>query len=135
MSQVTSWDHLLRQAAEHFEAGNFQAAAELFYQICNDIQIPAGERAYMCMNLALTYDKMGLVQEAADSYQFAVTLALQPLMFVQTTRATYLIEHGRAAEAIAIIEELLSLEALSPEDRAACEQNLAEARRRLNAPA
>ncbi len=122
------WAARCHEAAAHFEKGDFQSAAEIFAELCNRADIPQTERSYMGMNLATTYDRMGQVQQAIETYEWAVSMAMWPYSYMQESRAAYLASRGRAAEAVRILEHVLGLDLLPQERRASAESILAQAR-------
>jgi tetratricopeptide (TPR) repeat protein len=120
----TNWNDECRHAAELFEKGDYVAAAHIFSALCERTDLAESERGFMAHNLAMAYDKMGEIESAVATYEFAASMSLGPYIYMQSMRAGYLFEHGRKDDAIAIWQHLLTLDNLQPKDRHACEHNL-----------
>jgi Tfp pilus assembly protein PilF len=118
----------IMEGAKFFEEGQYAQAAEVFLKLCERADAPSDERAFMGMNLAVTYDKMGHTEQAAESYEFAAGMAMRSYVNVQERRAAYLYENDRKDEAIAVWEHLISLDLLMPERQEIIKHNLNQAR-------
>ncbi|MBK8270045.1 MAG: tetratricopeptide repeat protein [Planctomycetes bacterium] len=125
---TTSWTDECHRAAALFDAGDHKGALTVFLDICGRSDLNPSGRAMMFLNVATTHEKMGQHVEAMQAFDHARIWSLQQYMFVEQSRAVYLIRVGRNGEAIELIEHLLKQDSLMPESRAACESNLQIAR-------
>ncbi len=125
---TTHWNDDLSRAAALFSSGDFNASVKIFEDICTRPELTPTDRSYMYLNLATNYESLKRYSDADKALDEAGVCALQNYLFVEQTRAVYLIRVGRSAEAVTVIEQLLKNKALSADGRAACEENLKIAR-------
>ena len=116
---------LAHRASELVTAGDYaQALAVLEEIIASDL--PDYDKAMMCLNTAVVYDKWGKPGDALTSYARAMDYERSTgSCFVAQHRAAYFSQLGRYDESMRCYEELLRRSDLSPEDRDMFTQNIA----------
>lgn len=124
----THWNDDLNRAADLFTKEDYNASVKIFEDICARPELSPTERSYMFLNLATNYERLKRYSDADKALDDAGDCALQNYLFVEQSRAVYLIRVGRSAEAVPLIEQILRNKALSADGRAACEENLNIAR-------
>jgi tetratricopeptide (TPR) repeat protein len=93
-----------------------QAIAVLEEIIASDL--PDYDKAMMCLNTAVVYDKWGKPDEALTSYARAMDYERSTgSCFVAQHRAAYFSQLGRYDESLRCYEELLRRDDVSPQDR------------------
>lgn len=125
-----TWQDRVHEAAQLFEKGEYARAAEIFEEVIANEELEQTDRAIMYLNLATAYDKLGSKLKVLKAYESAAGWALHPYVFVETTRAQWLLSNGQPNDAAAIFEKLLTLHGLTAEQRKRAEENLREVRKR-----
>jgi len=126
-----SWTEECERANALFEKGEYTAAATVFADLCERQDIPAEHKIIMAHNLAMTYDKLGQVDDALASYEFGASAVTNAFSWIQEMRASYLFNQNRITEALAIYELLLAIDVLPVDRKTALEHNRQIARARL----
>ncbi len=91
--------------------------------------LPAFDRAMMCMNTAIIHHQMGDSGKALERYSRAVDLErATESYFVAQSRAAYYSELGMYDESIRSYDDLLQHDHLKPEDREMFLKNIATLR-------
>jgi tetratricopeptide (TPR) repeat protein len=116
---------LANRASDLVVAGERTKAIEILEQLVRS-DLPAFDRAMMCMNIAIVQGQMGDSAKALDTFCRAADLerATQSY-FVAQSRAAYLSELGRYGDSIRAYDDLLLHEHLTPEDRDMFLKNIA----------
>lgn len=125
-----SWQDEMTHAAHLFEAGQLADAAAIFKRLCEREDLSNGIRAMLAHNLATTYDKMGHPEHAISTHEYGVSLAVRDYVFAQQNRAAYLAGIGHNDEAIAIWEQLLTLDFIADTSAEAIRRNTETVRAR-----
>lgn len=119
-----TWQDEMTRAANLFESGNLADAAAIFKRLCEREDLSNGVRAMLAHNLATTYDRMGHPEHAISTHEYGVSLAMRDYVFAQQNRAAYLAGIKRADEAIAIWEQLLTLDFLADQSADTIRRNI-----------
>ncbi|MBC8109411.1 MAG: tetratricopeptide repeat protein [Anaerolineae bacterium] len=120
-------DAACMRGAALVEEGKLHEAAEIFRTLSERTDLADGHRAVMAVNLATVYDKMGHVDTAIQTYEYASTITLRNYVWTEEGRAEYLFKRERYDEAIGVWEHILTLSFLPDEVVKRVEQNLAVA--------
>ncbi len=123
-----TWQDEVHRAAALYDNKDFAGAEKIFVDICNRPDVGQADKAIMGLNLANVREQMGSIDGALLAFDDARIQSLQHFLFVQQSRAVFLIRVGRYDDAVKLIEELLRSDALNADGRKACEENLAIAR-------
>ena len=115
---------LAGRASDLVVAGEHLKAIEILEELVAS-DLPALDRAYMCMNIAIVHDQRGDAVGALETYASAVDLE-RPTgsYFVAQARAAYYSKLGMYDEACRSYDELLRHQNLTPEDRGMFAQNI-----------
>jgi Tfp pilus assembly protein PilF len=117
-----------------FEAGNMQAALEIFTGLVNS-DISDIDKSSMCLNIAVVYDKLGNMQQSLQWYTKAVGFEKPHCRFeAQEYLATYLKQIGRPRDSLKILESLLPSPHLNEQDKVRIRQNIEELKVEINKP-
>lgn len=119
-----TWDERCHEAAAMFERGENDAALAVFEELASDESADKFGRAMMYVNIATIEAKLGSKIRVVKAYERAAGMALYAYVHVQSRRVEWLFENGHTQDAIQVLEKMLAMSELTPEDRAACEQNL-----------
>ena len=117
-------DDECRRGALLVEEGKLHDAAEIFRTLSARSDVPDGFRTVMAVNLATVYEKMGHVDTAIQTYEYAATIALRNYVWAEEGRAEFLFKHNRIDDAIGVWEHVLTLPFLPDEVVKRVEQNL-----------
>jgi tetratricopeptide (TPR) repeat protein len=123
-----SWTERCHEAAALFEQGEYSRAAAIFEEICADESIGQSDRAMMYLNLARTCEKLGSKLRVIKAYEQAASLAISTYLYVQTTRAQWLLSSGQPREALAVLEQLSGLDGIVGDQRKRLDENIQAAR-------
>lgn len=116
------------RGAKLVDEGKLTEAAECFRALAERQDLAEGTRCVMAVNLATVYDKMGHVDTAIQTYEYASGLIVRGFAWIEERRAQFLFERDRIDDAIAVWEGILALPFVAEEVAQRCEQNLATAR-------
>jgi len=117
-----------------FEAGNLQAALEIFTGLVNS-DISEVDKSVMCLNIAVVYDKLGNIQQCLEWYTKAVQFEKPHCKFeAQEYLATYLKQIGRPRDSLKVLESLLPSAHLTEQDKVRIRQNIEELKTEINKP-
>ena len=101
------YDQRVRQVAASVDSGKFDEAIPLLHGLI-DSDLPDLDKSMMCINMAVTYDHKGRVDEALAWYDRGIAYeAVYFRFFVTEHKAAYLHRLKRYAESLAIYEQLL----------------------------
>lgn len=115
---------LAHRASDLVDSGQYTEALAVLEEIIAS-DLPDHDKAMMCLNTAVVYDKWGRVEDALTSYARAMDYERDTgSCFVAQHRAAYFSQLGRYDESMRCYEELLRRDDLAPADRAAFEQNV-----------
>jgi tetratricopeptide (TPR) repeat protein len=116
---------LAQRASDLVTAGEYAQALALLEEIIAG-DLPDYDKAMMCLNTAVVYDKWGKPDDALTSYARAMDYERSTgSCFVAQHRAAYFSQLGRYDESLRCYEELLRRADLSPEDRDMFAKNVA----------
>jgi predicted negative regulator of RcsB-dependent stress response len=101
------------------ERGDHADAATVLRPLI-DTDLEAGEKAIVCVNLAVVSNHMGQVDTALGWYDYGMHYSH---VFVAEEKAAYLVRQGRDGEALVLYESLFP-ELLSPEERQRITHNI-----------
>lgn len=108
---------LANRASDLVEAGERSKAIELLEELVTS-DLPAIDRAYMCMNIAVIHDQMDDTQQALQAYASAVNIERETeSCFVAQSRAAYYAKLGMYDESVRSYQDLLRHPHLAPKDR------------------
>ena len=120
---------LAKRASDLVEAGDRPAAIEILEQLVAS-DLPAFDRAMMCMNIAIVQDQLGATDKALETYAAAVDLERRTTScFIAESRAAYCAKLGLYDESSRYYDDLLRHPHLQPGDRDRLLQNIAALRR------
>jgi hypothetical protein len=119
------------RGARLVDEGRLTEAAECFRALADRADIAEGTRCVMAVNLATVYDKMGHVETAIQTYEFASSLMVRGFAWIEERRAQYLFEHDRIDDAIGVWNGILTLPFIGEDVTRRIEQNLATTRGKL----
>ena len=119
---------LASRASDLVVAGERLKAIEILEEILRS-DLPALDRAIMCMNIAIIQDQMGNTDKALETYSVAVDLERKTeSYFVAESKAAYYSRLGMYDESSRSYDELLRHKHLKPEDRERIRRNIAALR-------
>lgn len=116
---------LASRASDLVVAGDRLKAIEILEEILRS-DLPALDRAIMCMNIAIIHDQMGNTDKALETYSAAVDLERgTESYFVAESKAAYYSRLGMYDESSRSYDDLLRHKHLKPEDRERIRKNIA----------
>ena len=119
---------LANRASDLVVAGERLKAIDILEELVRS-DLPAFDRAMMCMNTAIIHDQMGDSDKALETYSRAIDLEqATESYFVAQSRAAYYSELGMYDESIRSYDDLLRHDHLKPEDREMFLKNIATLR-------
>ena len=119
---------LANRASDLVVAGERLKAIDILEELVRS-DLPAFDRAMMCMNTAIIHDQMGDSDKALETYSRAIDLEqATESYFVAQSRAAYYSELGMYDESIRSYDDLLRHDHLKPEDRKMFLKNIATLR-------
>ena len=119
---------LASRASDLVVAGDRLQAIEILEEILRS-DLPALDRAIMCMNIAIIQDQMGNTDKALETYSVAVDLERKTeSYFVAESKAAYYSRLGMYDESSRSYDDLLRHKHLKPEDRERIRRNIAALR-------
>ncbi len=117
-----------------FDSGNLQAALEIFSALVTS-DISDLDKAAMCLNIAVVYDKLGNFQQCLEWYTKAVQLEKPHCRFeAQEYLASYLKQINRPRESLKILEALLASTHLNEADKVRVKENIEGLKVEINKP-
>jgi tetratricopeptide (TPR) repeat protein len=117
-----------------FDSGNLQAALEIFTSLVNS-DISDIDKASMCLNIAVVYDKLGNLQQCLEWYTRAVQLEKPHCRFeAQEYLASYLKQINRPREALKILDNLMASTHLTENDKVRVRENIEQLKVEINKP-
>lgn len=126
-----TWDERCHEAAAMFERGENAEALAVFEELAADETVDQFARAMMCLNVAAVEAKQGSKIRVVKAYDRAAGLALYAYVMIQSRRVAWLFENGHHKDAETVIEKMLEIDDLTPDDRAGFEQNLRTVRKNI----
>jgi tetratricopeptide (TPR) repeat protein len=121
------------RASQLVERGEYEGAIEILRQLVSS-DISRIDKAMMCLNLAIVYDKMGRWEEALFWYdEGADHERVHDRYYVTERRAAYLAEKGRYRESLDAYEDLLRRAGLTEGDQERIGRQIETLRRRVEA--
>jgi tetratricopeptide (TPR) repeat protein len=128
------YQNRINRGTQMFEAGNLQAALEVFQGLVNS-DISDIDKSLMCINVAVIYEKSNNSQQALQWYMRAVQFEKPHCRFdAQEYLAIYLTELGRLRDALKVYESLLPSSHLKEEDKLRLRQKIEELKKEINKP-
>jgi len=98
----------VQRAAQLVERGDYEGAITLLRALI-DSDISDRDKAMMCVNLAVVYNKLDRMQEALAWYDKGIAYERRhSRSFVAESKAAYLAERGLVQESVAIYEDLFT---------------------------
>lgn len=112
------------EASALVEKGEYPQAIEILRSLVES-DLALTDKAMMCLNIAIVYDRMGDTDEALHWYDRGMAYEhLAGGRFVEEHRAAYLAEKGRIAESLLAYKSLLARSGLTEQDKARIEHNV-----------
>lgn len=113
-----------QKADQLVREGNYTSALELLYSLVeSDLADP--DKAVMCVNIAIIWDKMGQPDEALRWYGRGMSYERRSGgHFVAESRAAYLAQLGRLEESLLAYEDLAAQESLDEQTRERVRQSI-----------
>jgi tetratricopeptide (TPR) repeat protein len=120
-----------KRASRLVERGNYEKALTVLRELLSS-DISDVDKAMMCLNMAIVYDKMDRMEDALAWYDEGATYE-RPYKrhFVAEKKAVYLAEKGRYRDSLYAYERLLSRADLTEGDKERIERNIETLRRRV----
>jgi hypothetical protein len=120
-----------QQASDLVERGDYDGAITILRDLLST-DISEVDKAMMCLNIAVVYDKMGRTDDALASFAAGIDYERRHGRFYVTEqRAAFLAKQGRDRESLAEYQELLGRPELTENDRERIRQNVEVLRRRV----
>jgi tetratricopeptide (TPR) repeat protein len=117
-----------------FDSGNLQAALEIFTALVSS-DISDIDKASMCLNIAVVYDKLGNLQQCLEWYTKAVQFEKPHCRFeAQEYLASYLKQISRPWEALKILDSLMASTHLTESDKVRVRENIEQLKVEINKP-
>ncbi len=117
----------IRQAQEVerlVQKGDYSSALELLYSLVKS-DLADTDKAMMCLNIAIIWDKLGRPEKALQWYERGMDYERRTGgCFVAEHRAAYLAKIGRLEESLLAYEDLAARESLSEQARERVRQNI-----------
>jgi tetratricopeptide (TPR) repeat protein len=119
------------QASQLVESGDYTGAIQVLRTLVAS-DISRIDKAMMCLNIAIVYDKMDRVEEALIWFDEGVGYErAHDRHYVAERKAVYLAEKGRYQAGLEEYERLLSRSGLTEGDRERIESQIETLRRRV----
>lgn len=119
----------LQAAVELFEAGHLEEAAIAWRRLASDPELPLPDRVMHLQNLALTFTRLGRIEQAEAAYDEGISIEARLLRgYLLEAKAAWLVEQGRSGDAVASYEWLLGQFWVDSAQIQRCEHNLASLR-------
>ena len=120
-----------QRASKLVESGNYEGAIQVLRKLVSS-DISRIDKAMMCLNLAIVYDKMGRLEEALIWYDEGIGYERShDRHYVAESKAAYLAEKGRYQAALDEYERLLTRTGLTESDKRRIERQVATLRKRV----
>jgi len=128
------YQNRIHRGTQLFEAGNLQAALEVFLGLVNS-DISDIDKSLMCINVAVIYEKSENSPQALQWYMRGVQYEKSHSRFeVQEYLAVYLTELGRLRDSLKVYESLLPSSHLKEEDKVRIRQRIDDLKKEINKP-
>lgn len=128
------YQNRIQRGEQMFDSGNLAAAVEIFQALVNS-DISDIDKANMCLNLALIFDKMNNSQQAMQWYMRAVQFEKPHCRFeAQEFLGQYLQQVGRPRDSLRVFESLLPSTHLTEADKVRIRAKIEELREEVNKP-
>jgi tetratricopeptide (TPR) repeat protein len=130
--EYETYSQLMQQAAQHVEGDkDYNAALDVFERLLQS-DISDLDKAAVCHNVAVLYDKVGQVEDALAWYDEGIAYE-QPYFryHVAHKKAVYLAQQGRFQDSLELFEGLLSQPGLMEKEKAQIAKSIAAVRHRL----
>ncbi len=115
------------------DQGEFEEAIRIFRELIAD-DLADLDKAIMCVNLAVIYDKMGMEIEVLAAYDRGIGFERPHCRFyVAESKAAYLAQHGKPRDALRIYESLLPQRFLCEQDRLRIATNIGTVSQQIQA--
>lgn len=120
-----------QKAAQLAEKEDYTSALEILKSLVeSDLAVP--DKAMMCLNIAIIWDKLGQPEEALQWYERGMDYERRAGgCFVAEHRAAYLANLNRLEESLLAYEELAARESLDEQSRERVRQNIDRLRAQL----
>ncbi len=119
-----------KRAARLVERGSYQKAIAILQDLLAT-DISNVDKAMMCLNIAIIYDKMERVEEALAWYDQGMQYeSAHKRYFVAEKKAAYLAEQERYRDSLYAYEHLLRQNGLTEGDKERIEKNIAALKKR-----
>lgn len=128
------YQNRIQRGTQMFEAGNMQAALEVFQGLVNS-DISDIDKSRMCINVAVVYERNNNPQQALQWYMRGVQYEKPHCRFeAQEYLAVYLTELGRLRDSLKVYESLLPSSHLTEEEKLRFRQRIEELKKEVNKP-
>ncbi len=128
------YQNRIQRGEQMFDSGNLPAALEAFQGLVNS-DISDIDKANMCLNIALIYDKMGNGQQTLQWYMRAVQLEKPHCRFeAQEFLGAYLQQAGRPRDSLKVFESLIPSTHLTEADKVRIRAKIEELKEEVNKP-
>lgn len=127
-----TYNQLMQQAAQHVEGDkDYNAALDIFEQLLQS-DISDLDKAVVCHNVAVLYDKVGQVADALAWYDEGIAYE-QPYFryHIAHKKAVYLAQQGRFQDSLQLFESLLSQPGLMEKEKAQIAKSISAVQRRI----
>jgi tetratricopeptide (TPR) repeat protein len=119
------------RASQLVERGDYEDAIEILRKLVSS-DISRIDKAMMCLNLAVVYDKTGNLEEALSWYDEGADYErVHDWHYVAERKAAYLAEKGRYRKSLDEYEKLLRRSGLTEGDNERIERQVETLRRRV----
>lgn len=120
-----------QRASKLVESGDYEGAIQVLRKLVSS-DISRIDKAMMCLNLAIVYDKMGRLEDALFWYDEGADYErVHDRYYVAERKAAYLAEQGRYRESLDEYENLLRRAGLTEGDQERIEGQIKTLRRRV----
>jgi tetratricopeptide (TPR) repeat protein len=121
-----------KRAARLVERGNYEKAIAILQNLLST-DMSNVDKAMMCLNIAIIYDKMECVEEALAWYDQGMQYeSAHKRYVVAEKKAAYLAEQGRYRDSLYAYESLLRQSGLTEGDKERIEKNIATLKKRVS---
>ncbi len=132
--EYQEYQNRIEHGTQMFENGNFQAALEIFQKLVNS-DISDIDKSRMSINVAVIYEKMGVVQQAFEWYKKAIEFEKPHYRFeAQEYLAVFMREQGRPKDSYRIYDSLSRSSHLTEEEKLRMRQKLEELEKEISNP-
>lgn len=116
--------NLVQKADQLVRKGDYNSALELLRSLVES-DLADADKAVMCVNIAIIWDKLGQPEEALRWYGRGIAYERRSRgHFAAESRAAYLAQLGRLEESLLAYEDLLAQESLDEQTRERVRQNI-----------